>query len=165
MTDSLPRVQLPAEFKVSLDFYWQSIAMYAITLLLYIVVKALWDSTLQQGIVNVVLKDPVVVLLGAFVLISTISLVINSISGRTIIVADDSITFMSRFHKRTFGGEEIAKITLGRERRTSVRGMFSVVRIYVKGRRRALRIRPAVYGDEQGLVSALLMLRQHGATK
>ncbi|MCX6140980.1 MAG: hypothetical protein NTX15_09160 [Candidatus Kapabacteria bacterium] len=159
MTDKLPKVQLPAEYHVKLDFYWQSIAMYAITLISYVMIKAIWDSTLQQGLVNVVLTDPVVVLLGSFVLISTVSLIVNSVSRRSVLISDDAITYISRFHERSFNLSEIEKIVVGRERRTNVRGVLAVVRIYVRGRRRPLRLRPGLYENENQLVSALLSLR------
>lgn len=161
MTDTLQKVALPAEFHVKLDFYWQSIAVYAVTLIGYVMIKAVWDSTIQQGLVNVVLTDPVVVLLGFFVLITTFSLVVNSVSRRSIIISDDAVTYLSRFHERTFQLDEIEKIVIGSERRTNVRGVLALVRIYIRGRRRPLRVRPGLYENEHGLVSALLTLRHH----
>lgn len=159
MTETLPEFHLPAEYHVKLDFYWQSIAMYAITLISYVMIKAIWDSTLQQGLVNVVLTDPVVVLLGFFVLISTLSLVVNSISRRSVVISNDAITYISRFHERSFHLSEIEKIVVGRERRTNIRGVLALVRIYVRGRRRPIRLRPGLYENEHQLVSALLSLR------
>ncbi len=161
MTQVLPKVQLPAQFKARIDPYWQSIAVYALTLILYIVIKAMWDTTLQTGIVNVMVTDPIVVLLGVFVLASVIALVANMWARRVIIVGDDAIAFVSRFHERTFLREEIERISIGRPRRIKVRGVLSLIKISIKGRRRALRIRPAVYENEQQLVSALLSLRPH----
>jgi len=159
MTDTLQHVDLPAEFRVRLDYYWQSLAVYALTLIVYIIVRALWEATLQQGIVKVVLTDPIVVLLGVFVLGSTVSLLFNSIARRTIIISDEGITFTSRFHVRTFGRSELESITLGRDRRIRAQGMFSVIRIRITGRRRALRVRAALYEGEHRLIAALLTLR------
>ena len=161
MTDTLTRVELPAEFQIRIDQYWQSVAVYAVTLILYVIIKSLWDSTLQQGIVNVVLTDPVVVLLSAFVVVSAIALIANMISRRSLIISEDGITFLSRFHERTFTSGEIDSIAIGSDRRMRIRGVLSVVRVHIKGRRRALRIRPAIYENEQALVSAILSLRKH----
>jgi hypothetical protein len=160
MTDTLQPVHLPAEFYHRYDFYWQSISFYAVTLIIYVVAKALWENTLQTGAVSVVLTDPVVVLLGVFVLGSTIALVVNRIARRTIIVSEDAISFTSRFHERTFNVSEIERIALGRDQRIRVRGMFSVVKIRIANRRRMLRVRPALYTNEHALVSALLSLRK-----
>jgi hypothetical protein len=161
MTEQSQSVQLPAEFKVRIDFYWQAVALYALTLIAYIVVRALWESTLQQGIVTVVLTDPIVVLLGAFVIGSSLVLLFNWLARRSIVVQNNGITFSSRFHERTFTADEIERIAVGRDQRIKVRGMFSVIKIKIVNRRRPLRIRTALYNDEQGLIAAILGLRKH----
>jgi hypothetical protein len=155
MTDTLQPVRLPAQFHYRVDPYWQAIALYAVTLILYAVLRAVWDSTLQQdGLVSVVLTDPVVILLGLFVVWSATSLIFNSIAARTIIV-----------HERSFDRSEIERITVGRDQRIKVRGVFSVIKIRIKDRRRPLRIRPALYTDENGLVAAILQFRSTGHGK
>jgi hypothetical protein len=163
MTDTLPKVTLPAEFTPRLDFYWQNVAMYAVTLILYVVLRAIWESTLQQGQISVVVGDPVVVLLGAFVLIATTGLVVNSLANRTVIISEDGITFTSRFHERTFSNDEIERISVGRDHRIKVRGVFSVIKIRIRDRRRLLRVRPALYNNEHDMVAALLHLRNRKA--
>lgn len=159
MTDTLPKVTLPAEFTPRLDFYWQNVAMYAVTLILYVVVRAIWESTLQHGQISVVVSDPVVVLLGVFVVFSTTGLIVNSLANRTVIISEHGITFTSRFHERTFSNDEIERISVGRDHRIKVRGVFSVIKIRIRDRRRLLRIRPALYHDEHAMVAALLALR------
>ncbi len=161
MNHDLPSVELPATFKVKLAPYWTSVAVYSITLLLYILIRALWDATLQQGIVNVVIKDPIVVILALFVLVSSLSLLFNAITRRSITVTHSNITFASKFHTRTFSHEEIYKVVVGRDRRMRVRGLFSFVKVYVKGRRRALRVRPAVFENDTALENALLSFTEH----
>lgn len=161
MTEPTQPVQLPTEFKVRIDFYWQAVALYALTLFAYIVVRALWESTLQQGIVTVVLTDPIVVLLGSFVIGSSLVLLFNWLARRAIIVKANALTFSSRFHERTFSSDEIERIAVGRDQRIKVRGMFSIVKIKIANRRRPLRIRTALYNDEQGLIAAILGLRKH----
>jgi len=161
MTDTLTHVNLPAQFSVRVEPYWQSVAVYAITLIVYVVIKAMWDATLQSGIVNVMLTDPIVVLLGAFVLIAVLALVFTAVSKRTLIVSEDAIAFISRFHERAFTRNEIDRIVVGRDRRIKVRGVMSHIKVYIRGRRRPLRIRPAIYTNEQQLVAALMLLRHH----
>jgi hypothetical protein len=160
MTETQTEVQLPANFSVRIEPYWQSVAVYASTLILYVVIKSLWETTLQSGIVNIVLTDPIVVLLGAFVLISLLGLVITTITRRTLVVSENGITFSSRFHERVFTLEEIEKITRGRGRRIKLRGVTSHIKVSIRGRRRPLRIRPAVFTNEQQLVDALMLLKQ-----
>lgn len=153
--------KLPVEFTIRIDQYWQSVAVYAITLIAYVIIKSMWDSTLQQGIVNVVLTDPVFVLLSAFVVASAVTLVTNIISRRSLVVNTDGITFRSRFHERTFTLDEIVSITVGSDRRIRIKGVLSVVKIRIKARRRVLRVRPAVYDDAEGLVAMLMALKQN----
>lgn len=160
MTDTLSPVRFPVECKVRLEFYWQSVALYAVTLIVYVMVKSLWEQTLQQGLVNVVLTDPIVVLLGVFVLIATTALLFDGIAQRSVIVSEDAITFTSRFHERIFELHEIEKITIGKEKRVRARGVLSIVRIQIKNKRRAIRIRPALYENDHNLVAALLLLRR-----
>ena len=148
-------------FTVRLEAYWQSIAIYAVTLIVYVMGQALWNSTLQQGLVNVVLTDPIVALLGTFVLVAVIAVVVNTITKRSITMSDDGITYVSRFHERTFPMHEIERIMMGGDRRTRVRGVFSVVRIYIKGRRRPLRVRPGLYDNDTQLIDRLMKLRAH----
>ena len=160
MTDTLKHVHLPAQFTVRVEPYWQSVAVYAITLILYVLIKALWDTTLQTGLINVVLTDPIVVLLSAFVLISVLGLILTMVTRRSVIVSDDAIAFLSRFHERAFKLDEIEKILVGRDRRIKVRGVMSHIKVYIHGRRRPLRVRPAVYENEEQLVAALMSIRQ-----
>ena len=157
---------LPATFAYRVDFYWQSIALYAVTLIMYAVVRALWDATLQEaGLVSVVLTDPIVVLLGLFVLWSIASLAFNSIADRTITVAESGITFSSAFHERTFTLDDIERIVIGPDRRIRVRGVVMVIKIRIRGRRRPLRIRPALYTNEEMLVAAMQQVQVKGAGK
>ena len=146
-------------FTVRLEAYWQSIAIYAVTLIVYVIGQALWNSTLQQGLVNVVLTDPIVALLGTFVLVSLIAVVLNTVAKRSIIISDEGITYISRFHERMFRVDEIERIMMGGDRRMRVRGVFAVIRVYIKGRRRPLRVRPGLYENDALLIDRLMKLR------
>lgn len=148
-------------FHVQLDFYWQSVAVYAVTLILYVIIRALYFSQLQQGLVVVVVNDPVVVVLGLFVALSVIALIVEVIVDRVIIVGPDFITFINRFHERTFTSDEIDRIIIGRDRRVRVRPTTQIVRLHIKGRRRPLRIRPALSDREDDLIAAVLALRHN----
>jgi len=152
-------------FTVRLEAYWQSIAIYAVTLIIYVIGQALWNSTLQLGLVNVVLTDPIVALLGTFVLVALIAVVVNTAAKRSIVISDDGITYVSRFHERTFNVQEIERIAMGGDRRMRVRGVFAVIRIYIKGRRRPLRVRPGLYENDAKLIERLVALRTQVAAR
>ncbi|MFN4909043.1 MAG: hypothetical protein ACK475_03955 [Bacteroidota bacterium] len=148
-------------FSVQLDFYWQSVAVYAVTLICYVIIRALYFSQLQEGLLVVVVNDPVVVVLGLFVALSVIALVVEMIMDRVIIIGPDFITFVNRFHERTFTSDEIDRIIIGKDRRVRVRPTTPIIRLYIKERRRPLRIRPALSDRENELVSAVLALRHN----
>ncbi|MEY3385923.1 MAG: hypothetical protein RIR53_734 [Bacteroidota bacterium] len=153
----------PNAFHVQLDFYWQSVAVYALTLILYVVIRALYFSQLQQGLVVVMVNDPVVVVLGLFVALSVVALISEMIMDRVIIVGPDFITFINRFHERTFTADEIDRIIIGKDRRVRVRPTTPIIRLYIKDRRRPLRIRPALSDREEALVTAVFALRHNHA--
>lgn len=152
---------VPQTFRVQLDFYWQSIAVYAVTLIVYVIVKALYASQLQQGLVVVMLKDPIVVILGAFVALAVTALVAEIISDRAITVGPDFITFVNRFRDRTFTSDDIERVIVGKDRRVRVQPMTSVIRLHIKGRRKPLRIRPSLTDREDDLVNMVLALRHN----
>lgn len=148
-----------SEFRARLDPYWKSLAAYAVTFIIYIILRATWAAELQSGTVNIVITDPIVVLLGLFVFGAAIALAGNAIARRVIRIGADEITFASRFHEATFNKNEIVRIVQGREQRIRVRGVFRVVRVYIKGRRRPLRIRPALYDNDRRLVTSIMALK------
>jgi hypothetical protein len=158
-----PSIQLPVHCAIRLEFYWPLLAVYSITLIGYVAIRSLWENTLQQGLVNVVLADPVVVLLSTFVLVTMVGFVVSTIARRGITITTDSIEFTSRFHERTFEKHEIEHITLGSakrtERRFKGRGVFSVVKVKLYNRRRVIRIRPTMYTNDKDLSAALAYLK------
>lgn len=149
-------------FRMQLDFFWQSVAVYAVTLIVYVMVKAMYDKTLQSGLVNVVFTDPIVVILGLFVFFSVISLIVNSVSMRSIRVDAASITFSNSLRERRFALDEIERIIIGKDRRRRAQRRILTIRIYVRGRRRPLRVLPSLYEREHELVDAVLALRHNG---
>lgn len=161
MSTAEQRKGLPRTFHVQLDFYWQSIAVYAVTLIGYVIVKSMYFSQLQQGLVVVVLRDPVVVILGAFVALAVTALVAEIVSERAIIVGPDFITFINRFRERTFTADDIERIIIGKDRRVRVRPRTPVIRLHIRDRRRPLRIRPSLTDQEDDLVAMVLALRRN----
>ncbi|HET7153352.1 MAG TPA: hypothetical protein VFJ29_06270, partial [Candidatus Kapabacteria bacterium] len=137
-------------FTYKLDFYYQAMAIYAVTLAAYAVVVSF-----TKGSMDFVMKDQVVYLLAFCTLASAVGLLINVISGRTIIVEIDKIVFASRFHRREIKASDILWIHIGREKRMKVRGSYRVAKIKLRERRRLLRLRPSLFRPEDALIDAL----------
>ena len=143
-------------FTRRLDFYWQSISIYAIILFLY----SLLRGTIVEHKLTLSLTDPVVLLLSAIIVISSVTLAVNLYTSVKIIVGDDYIIFKSRFGEKKYSASQISKITFKREKIFQVRGAYSVIIIKLRYRSRRIRIRPSSYWDEKNLIEALLKFRK-----
>jgi hypothetical protein len=148
--------ELEQEFRYRLDFYWQAIALYALALIGY----ALMRGTVLNGSLSVALHDPVVLVLGTLTLGSCGVSVANWFMRRSVVIGKDYIRFANRFRTRTFNRSELALISLGKQKLVKVRGAYRVAKIRLTNRRRLLRIRPSLYEHEHALVQALFALKR-----
>ncbi len=140
-------------FSYKLDIYYQAIAIYAATLVLYGGAVALAHGDLAP-----VLKDQVVYVLGLFTLVSVAGLIASVLAGRRIEVHDDRIVLASRFHRREIAASDILWVRIGREKRLKVRGAYRVAKVKLRNRRKLLRLRPSLWQHEEQLVEALRKL-------
>jgi hypothetical protein len=159
---SLREQTLPEqEFPVRMDFYWQAIAVYALALICYALVRGtVWDGSL-----TLTLRDPIVIVLGGLVIGSCLWSLGNWYMRRSIIIGDSYIRFTNRFRSRTFQQKDIDVISIGRQKMLKVRGVYKLVKIRLRSRRRLLRIRPSLYEQEQALVQSLLALKRQLAAR
>ena len=144
------------EFSYRLDFYWQSVAMYAIALIAYALVK----GSIIDGSLRLTLHDPVVLVLAVVVGISCVVSLANWFMKRTITIGADYIRFRNRFRTRTFARSDIMQISLGKQKLLKVRGSYKLAKVRLANRRRLLRIRPSLYAQETELVQALISLKR-----
>ena len=149
-------VSYPQEFRYRIDFYWQAIAFYAVSLVFY----ALLRGTVIDGTFTLVVNDPIVVLLLILVVFSTVIVLGNAFMRRSIVVGTDSLTFRNRFRERTFTRDMITNISITRETAIKVPRAYRVITIRLRHRRRPLRIRPGLYERDGALVQALLSLKR-----
>src|SRR5438477_1914331 len=96
-------------YRARLDFLYQSIALYASTLVIYLVIRSIfaWQAfpTLWQ--------DPLLLLLSAITLLSVVALLYNLFMHRQIEVSSDAIRFSSRARERTITRTDVAYIRFG----------------------------------------------------
>lgn len=141
-------------YHYSVDFYWKSLAMYAAALLTY----AIFKGSIEEKTLSIALTDPIVLLLGGFVILSGVSLFVNQYARRVIIIEDNSIIFKNRFRERKVNISEIKSITLVKDRPFRM-STLSAVKIKIQGRRRALRLRPSLFENEHSLIGDLKRLK------
>ncbi len=146
------------EFRQRRDFYWQYIAVYAIILIIYSVLR----GTLRHDTISVVITDPIVILLVAFIFTTTIGLLISYYKNKTIIIGNDFVIFKTRFREKKFTNKEIINILIGKEKLFKVRrGFFKVIKIVLDGKRRVIRIRPSTYERESEIIEAFSRLKKN----
>lgn len=145
-----------AEFAQRLDFYWQYISAYFIVLLIYGVAK----GSIDEGMITMTWKDPVVILLFFFMVISSLFLLYNSLKSKTIVIGENFIQFRTRHKERTYSTEDIDKIFIGKKYNTQLPTPFRLIKIKVKSRKYLIRIRPNSYWNDKELLHKIYELKQ-----
>jgi hypothetical protein len=140
-----------AEYKYKLDFYYQQMLMYLVTMLIYIAVRG-WIS---EERFMFVISDPLLFIFLFFVLLAFVMLVINKIRDRKIIVTENKIVFHHKFGEQAVPFSEIEWMHIGKERGVRTAGKLQVVILKVRGSRRAYRVRIGRYEREKELLAAM----------
>lgn len=137
-------------YRARLDFLYQSIAVYAATLVLYLIIR----SIAQWQVFPTLWQDPLLLLLSAITLLSVLALFYNFYLRRQIELTQDAIHFTSRARSRTIRRNEIASVQIGPASGRAVRRVRTV-RIRLKGQRRHIRIRLANFEHSRKLLNEL----------
>ncbi len=139
-----------------LDFYWQSISGYAVVLIIYILLR----GTIEDFTLSLRLVDPIVILLCIFIVTAGIGALVNLYKRREIAIGKDFIEFRSRFGVKVFHMHDILRISFGKVHGKKIKNTYRLIKISVKGRRRAIRIRPSSYTNEEMLGQAVARLKK-----
>ena len=142
-------------FKQNLDYYWKSLAVYSVIFIFY----AIFIGSIEDGTFKVVLKNPVVILLGLITFATLISLLYRWWRERAIIISNSSITFKSRFSEKEYPFSSIKMIIFTRERIFRTKREFGVIKFVINGRKRNIRVRPSSFDDQYKLVQTLKELK------
>ena len=145
----------PREFQARLDIYWQSLAVYAVALVVY----SLFKGSIEAGTFSVALYDPMVMLLSGFVVMSAVALAARWYLRPTVIVSGEAIILRNRMRQRRFAVADITRIAFGRGGRTRL-ARYRVIKIKVAGRRRTVRIRPSLFADDRELTATIADLKR-----
>ncbi len=139
-------------FKYRLDIYYLSALGYIVTLIIY---SAIAGTVADDGAFELVVKDPLVILLAACSVVALGALGVAGFANRRIHIAQEELQFLTRWRKRVFKPDEIAWIAIRTER--SVRGAqpYRAIRMKLHGRRRLLRLRPGGFERSADLARAI----------
>jgi len=138
-------------YKYKLDFYYKSLIIYLITLIIYILIK----GRFFQERFEVVVKDPIIYIITIFIGFFLIVLIANAIRAREIIINYSKIIFKNRFGQREVAINDILHLRFSREKRRAdeERSDVRMVKLKLKNRKRLLRIRLNDFQDERELVN------------
>jgi hypothetical protein len=137
-------------YRARLDFLYRSIAIYATTLVIYLVVRSIVDDQPFP----ILWQDPVLLLLSAITMLSVLALLYNIFMRRQIKIAGDEINFSSSARQRTVNISEVAYVIIGPDDRRKV-SRIHTVRIWLKEGGRPVRIRLANFERGRKLLSDL----------
>jgi hypothetical protein len=144
-------------FKYKLDFYYLSTLIYLVTLILYGGIR----GNFVEKKFEYVLTDPLMYVIVFFVLMSLVTLVLNFLRNRRLIIVGDTIVFKNRWRERRLSASDMEWIHIGREVGVQTSGMFQVIMFKIKGRRRVVRIRVGRYEREKELVGEMQRIGMH----
>jgi hypothetical protein len=144
-------------FKYKLDFYYQSALIYLLTLILYGGIR----GNFVEKKFEYVLTDPLMYVIVFFVLMSIVTLVLNYIRNRRLVIAGNSIIFRNRWRERRVEIGDIEWIHIGREAGVQTGGRFQMIMFKLRKRRRIVRVRVGRYEREKELVAEMHRLAEH----
>ncbi len=138
-------------FRYKLDFYYQQALLYLLTLLLY---GGLRGTIVFERMPSLE-SDPILYIIGVFVVISFVVLMLNKTRDRKLMIGAEEIVFHNKFHERKIALADIEWIHIGRERSVQTAGRSQVIVFKVKSRRRWFRIRVGRYERERELIQEI----------
>jgi hypothetical protein len=138
-------------FKYKLDFYYLSALIYLMTLIVYGGIRGSFVEARFQYVLN----DPLMYVIMFFVLMSLVTLALNYLRNRRLVISPEAIVFSHRWDERRIPVVDIEWIHIGREARVRTGGRFQVIVFKLKGRRRLYRIRVGRYERERDLVQEM----------
>lgn len=144
-------------FKYKLDFYYQQTLLYLFVFLLYAGIK----GSFFENQFSFVFKDPLVYIMIFFVVIALITLILNLVRSRMLVITDDRMIFRSRNREREIILSDIEWMHIGREMMVQTAGHFQLIVFKMKGRKRLFRIRVGRYERDRELVAEMERIAQH----
>ena len=155
--DGMKPMEHDKTFKYKLDFYYLQALIYLVTLVLY---GGIRGNFIEREF-HYVLNDPIMYVIVFFVLMSFITLGLNYIRNRRLIITDDAFVFKHRWQERRIPFAEIEWMHIGREPGVQTGGRFQVIVFKLKERRRVFRIRVGRYERERDLVAEMARIASH----
>jgi hypothetical protein len=138
-------------FSYNYRFLYQSIVVYAMTLASYILVRGL----LIEKEFTHIFQDPVIYLLCAIIIVSSVAVIYNSLMRRRIEIATDKLFLRGALREMTIERANVRTIRVGIEKQRGFISHTRIIKIYLKDRRVPARIRTYNFERSDELYSAI----------
>ncbi|MBN1633536.1 MAG: hypothetical protein JW917_05155 [Ignavibacteria bacterium] len=137
-------------YKYKLDFYYKSLIIYFIFLIVYLVIRGQFSGSNFM----IVFRDVIIFIVLIFIVITLIALIVNFVRAKQILFTDDRIILKNRFGQREILFNEIIFVRFSREKGRSIEGnrRVRIVKLKLKNRKRNLRIRIGEFYNERKLI-------------
>ena len=146
-------------YKYKLDFYYKSLIIYLVTLIIYIIIK----GRFFHASFEVVVKDPIIYIIAIFIIFFLTMLLANTIRAREIIVKEKMIIFRNRFGQREVENSDILAVRFSREKKRSRKDRSDVrfVKLKLKNRKRLFKIKLNDFQDEVELANEFSIISEN----
>jgi hypothetical protein len=137
-------------YRARLDFLYRSIAVYAATLVIYLVIR----SIAEWQVFPTLWQDPILLLLSAITLLGVLALVYNIVMRRQIEITGDAIHFSSLARSRKITRADVSFVKIRSLRTDGIR-RIRWVKIQLKAQLRPIRIRLSNFEHSRKLLNQL----------
>lgn len=143
-------------FEKRFDFYWKSVAIYSVVLILYSLIR----GSIEEGTLTLKIYDPLVIFLALVILFSLFGYLFSIWKSPRIFVGKDFIAFKTRLNEITLPANQITKIVIGKEIIANLKRPMRVIRIYVSFRKKPYKVRPSSFWNDQDLTESLVHFKK-----
>ncbi|HPD33488.1 MAG TPA: hypothetical protein PKV40_03995 [Candidatus Kapabacteria bacterium] len=143
-------------FYSQLDYYWKSLAIYAICLSIVILIR----QTISQDKLIIAIYQPIILILSIIIIITTIALLYQVYLKREIIISSEGIKVSRRGFNKFYPIEMISWIYIPEMfNGKNNRNRYMPVVIHLKNNRK-IRINPVIYKNDKELLNLLIQLKE-----
>jgi hypothetical protein len=143
-------MQKPQVFKYNYAFLYQSMAIYATTLAVYLVVRGMMHEDFSQ-----VFYDPLVYLLCIIILASALAVIYNVMMRRRIEIDGPTLALRRALRRVEIDIKDVRGVRLQQERTNGIMSKAGLITIFTTSRRRPIRVVPYNFERSDELTAAI----------
>ncbi|MCX8010308.1 MAG: hypothetical protein N3A61_04095 [Ignavibacteria bacterium] len=144
------------KFKYDMNLYYQSVVIYTLALVIYVLVRAQFVGFDY----NKILRDPIFTFFLFVIVITVVTTIYNQAKKKYLEISDDGFTVSNWSSKKHYNFDDIISIKIIREHRFHFQGVFRTIKIRLKNRVAPILIRPFDYEDGEMILAEFRKLRE-----